>query len=364
MANKRVYYACRSFEVANVNTSGTIDTYFIPHGIQSVGITTNFNIEKIFQLGQLATYDQVANNPQVELAVNKVIDGTRPLLLTLMADSHATTSGSLVTMQDNKVNVKMGIYPDVDVLTSGTNPVSTLACTGMYLNNITITLPPEGNFTEEGTLVGDNKTWVSGTSTTIVNDGYGVNTTIAGAGAGFTHETTAPSTSRRYKLHRTLSIFPTGDGGMRGVGANSTGLPPLTSISVSCDFGRETVYSLGSYDPYMRYISFPVDVTTEIETIATDGDYINMGPSQFSCGSQSGFLKNFPIKLTICGSGNNNEDLFVIDLGTHNKIQSINYAGGDTGGGNMTMTYSFQNSSQLDIITSGTFQKSVASGLV
>ena len=171
MANKRVYYACRSFEVVNVNKAGTIDSaYFIPHGIQSVGITTNFNIEKIFQLGQLATYDQVANNPQVELAVNKVIDGTRPLLLTLMADNHAMTSGSLVTMQDNRVNVKMGIYPDVDILTSGANPVSTLACTGMYLNNITFTFPTEGNFTEEGTLLGDNKTWVTGGGTTTVTD--------------------------------------------------------------------------------------------------------------------------------------------------------------------------------------------------
>jgi hypothetical protein len=165
MANKRVYYACRSFEVANVDKTGTIDTYFNPHGIQSVGITTNFNIEKVFQLGQLATYDQVANNPQVELAVNKVIDGTRPLLLTLMADNHAMTSGSLVTMQDNRVNVRMGIYPDTDVLTSGAYPVSTLACTGMYLNNITFTFPTEGNFTEEATLVANNKVWVTGTLT-------------------------------------------------------------------------------------------------------------------------------------------------------------------------------------------------------
>ncbi len=354
MANKRVYYACRGFEVANVHTDAgvdTIDPYFIPHGIQSVGITTNFNIEKIFQLGQLATYDQVANNPQVELAINKVIDGTRPLLLSLMANTQTMDSGSLVTMQDNRVNVKMGIYPDTDILTSGSIPVSTLSCTGMYLNNISFTFPTEGNFTEEGTLVGMNKTWTSGTETKTVDDGYGNTTVISGAAQGFTKETTANATARRYKLNRTLSIFPTGAGGMRPV--DGTGLPPLTSIKVSCDFGREAVYSLGSYEPYMRYIKFPVDVTTEIETIAIDGDHIDMGPSQFSCIAQTGFLMNFPIRLAICGSGTG--DGFYIDLGTHNKIQSINYAGGDTGGGNMTMTYSFANSSQLDIKASGTF---------
>ena len=360
MANKRVYYACRGFEVANVNKAGTIDSYFIPHGIQSVGITTNFNIEKIFQLGQLATYDQIANNPQVELAVNKVIDGTRPLLLSLMADDQTMDSGSLVTMQDNRVNVKMGIYPDTDILTSGSVPVSTLSCTGMYLNNISFTFPTEGNFTEEGTLVGINKTWTDGTDTKTVNDGYGNNTTIHGAAQGFTQETTAPSVSRRYKLNRTASIFPTGDGGMRPV--DGSGLPPLTSIKVSCDFGREAVYSLGSYEPYMRYIKFPVDVTTEIETIAIDGDHIDMGPSQFSCVSQSGaFLKNFPIRLAICGSGTS--DGFYVDLGTHNKIQSINYAGGDTGGGNMTVTYSFANSSQLDIMASGSFILPTVTGI-
>jgi hypothetical protein len=166
--NKRIFYACQALQVANVDADGTIDSYFVPKGIQSVGITTNFNLEKVFQLGQLALYDQIENNPEVEITVNKIIDGTRPLLLCLMGAELAQTSGNLVSMQNNRVNVKLGIYPDTDVRTSGTTPVATLACTGMYLQSINYTFPTDGNATEEGTLIGNNKVWLSGTQSKTV----------------------------------------------------------------------------------------------------------------------------------------------------------------------------------------------------
>jgi hypothetical protein len=44
-----------------------------------------------------------------------------------------------------------------------------------------------------------------------------------------------------------------------------------------------------------------------------------------------------------------------IDLGTKNKLTSVNYTGGDTGGGNATVTYSYQTFNFLKVTVAGTF---------
>ena len=53
-ANQRIFYACQAVAIAN---KATIDGDYGPgnmvHGLQSVGITTNFNLEQAFELGQI-----------------------------------------------------------------------------------------------------------------------------------------------------------------------------------------------------------------------------------------------------------------------------------------------------------------------
>ena len=335
MANKRIFYACQGVQLAPVDDQGTVGTYVSPKGLQSAGINSNFNLEKIFQLGQLAVYDQIENNPEVEVTLNKVIDGTKPLFLLGMGGVQEAVSGSLVSFANNRVNMKLGVFPDTDSMVSGT-AVATVECTGMYVSSINYTFPTDGNATEEATLVGNNKTWSSGGLSAVFPEAHE---------PGYTSK----STARRWKFNKTESVFPTGDGGMRPGS-------PLTNVTVSCDFGREAIYTLGSYDPYYRYINFPVDVNCEIESLATDGDYLNMNEGSYACTvtGTGGGLQYFPIKFVICGSGSG--DSLTIDLGKKNKVQSVNYTGGDTGGGNVTLTYSFQNSSELTVVASGSFQ--------
>jgi hypothetical protein len=45
----------------------------------------------------------------------------------------------------------------------------------------------------------------------------------------------------------------------------------------------------------------------------------------------------------------------IIDLGKKNKLTSVNYTGGDTGGGNATTTFSFQTFNKLNIIPTGVY---------
>ena len=78
MANNRVYYA-----VQGVRLRGPSGTNVAPkntgwdriQGLQTVGINTNFNLEPIYQMGQLELYDNFEEVPDVEVSLNKVFDG-------------------------------------------------------------------------------------------------------------------------------------------------------------------------------------------------------------------------------------------------------------------------------------------------
>ena len=77
MANNRVFYACQSVQLAGPSgASGPTNTAFTTvQGLQSVGINTNFNLEPIYQLGQLDLYENFEDIPDVEVSLNKVLDG-------------------------------------------------------------------------------------------------------------------------------------------------------------------------------------------------------------------------------------------------------------------------------------------------
>lgn len=328
MSNKRIFYACQSVEITPIDKNGGKATPVRPKGIQSVGMNTNFNLEKIFQLGQIDLYDNIENNPEVEVTINKVFDGTMPLYLAAMGGG--AMAGNIADFANNRADVKLGIYADTGALASGTAE-QTVECTGMYVSSVSFSFPTDNNATEDVTLVGNSKTWQAGGLT------------------GFTADNKpyqSPATARRWKFNTSSSVFPQGAG---GIGNN-----PIQSVSVQADFGRESIYQLGSYEPYYRYVNFPVEVTSEIETLAISGDYLDISAATYSCnGSNTGRVEDKEIKFVICGSGSG--DSLTIDLGKKNKITSVNYQGGDTGGGNATITYSFTTNNYMHVSAQGSF---------
>jgi hypothetical protein len=347
MANKRIFYACEGFQLSPVLVAGAADTpandFKTPRGVQSVGMTTNFNLEKVFQLGQLALYENIEGNPEIEITVNKVLDGTKPLFFACLAGAWNTNQLSIVQGQNNKVDMKFYIYPETNNLGSGV-PQAVMTCSGMYANSFTYTFPTDGNATEDVTLVGNNKTWAAGSSTNLYSSDASGNGEIA------------KTIVRRWKFDTSGCIFPTGSGAMRMV--DGSGAPPLQSVNVSFDFGREPIYTLGKYDPYLRTVTFPVEISTEIETIATDGDYLNIDQLTYGCvdtdASKALRPKNKPIKFVVCGTGSS--DKLTIDLGSRNKLSSVAYGGGEAGGGNLTITYSFVTDNTFTMKAEGSWQ--------
>ena len=332
MSNRRVFYACEAVlltpqKYIEASRSWTAQPSKKPLGVQSVGMTTNFNLEKIFTLGQLAQYDSIENNPEVEVTINKIFDGTLPLYLACIGGGD--TQGSLIQFANNRVDLEFGIYQDTVEIAAQVSGVSSMRSTGMYLQSVNFTFPTDGNATEDVTLVGTNREW------------------LATPTFGFTQEKTAPAVVRRWKFDLDSCELPTGDGGME-VGA------PLTNVTVSADFNREAIYTLGSYEVYDRPITFPVEVNTEIESLAIAGDGIPLTEAAYSCaGSESTSVKNKSIKFVICGK--NPGDSFSIDLGKKNKLTSVSYGGGEAGGGNLTITYSFTTDNVLTVAANGSF---------
>lgn len=319
--NKRIYYA-----VQNVALGGDINGNANPTptevgGLQSVGINTSFTLDPTYQLGQLSSYYLTEGVPEVEVTLSKVIDGRMPVYLQACGGTTAANK-TLAELQNARATLQLSIFADTNTAATGTAQ-ATVKCTGMYVSSISYNLTNDGNFTEELTLVGNHKTW-SGTQVTT-------STGIA-------------PVAQRWAFNKAASTIP--------ASVNQSGNGVLNSASASVSLGRESIFVLGQRTPYHRYATFPVEVTSEFQVLAQNSDGVgaDMIDSGCSAGATSN-VSNETIILAICALPSATGDAtpvgvrkdVTIDLGTQNKLTSVNYSGGDTGGGNATITYSYRN---------------------
>jgi hypothetical protein len=350
-ANNRIFYATQAVYLmpANSDLSNDYGSFYRPKGVQSVGITTNFTLEQVFQLGQLDLYDQVEDVPEIEVTLNKVIDGTLPLYLMCVGGEAGYTGANgkgLAEIANNRVHVRLALFSDTQSAASGTAR-DYVDCSGMYLSSVSYTFPVDGNATEDVTLVGNSKVWNSAPTYggTISDHGFGNESTAE----------TSPATARRYKFSYAQSALPTGAGGIPIPTGGSRTVPYLQSVTLSTDLGREAINELGRMAPYYRYATFPVEVTSEFEVIGADGDKINANDFTSygigTCADSYTNLTNKTVSITVCGTGAG--ESLNVDLGDKNKLTSVNYTGGDTGGGNATITYSFQTFNAFKVTVSG-----------
>jgi hypothetical protein len=82
--NNRTYYATHAVALgkkdadptaAITNAASQANTIRAASGVQSVGVNTTFNLEQVFQLGQLEIYENIENIPDVEVTIEKALDG-------------------------------------------------------------------------------------------------------------------------------------------------------------------------------------------------------------------------------------------------------------------------------------------------
>ena len=398
-SNNRVFYATQGVAVGDRGATSVVDSWqpgdaaldgtgkvMIMHGLQSIGVSTNFNLEQIFELGQLSLYENYEEIPEIEVSFEKILDGyTLVYHAGTATAANATLTGRAAPRSD--IRMVIGYDTSDEIQAGGTNSgVAELYCSGTYISSVSYNLSTDGNFTESTTFVGNDKQWLTGSDTGgLLTDANGVidsafTTSVFGNDAPVGQ---ANSVLRRQNLvtgstgkqlggtvyFRTVvpAFIEGGTPGATGVeGGAYTGLssnvtyiydatgPYLQSASVSVDLGRENISQLGKKAPYYRYVSFPVDVTCDIEVVAVGGDNIDAyeeGYPSAGTGKNVGVpvgknLANHSIQFVL-------DDSTVLQLGNKNKLTSVSYGGGDAGGGNATISYSFTNSNDFVVLHSG-----------
>jgi hypothetical protein len=327
--NNRVYYAVHAVGFAQLGSSG-----FKPaSGVQSAGMNTSFSLDQVLQLGQLELYDLIENIPSVELTVEKVLDGA-PLLQHL-ATQTATSSSLSGRFNNQRAMVAISYYDDENSAASGT-PLSTVLGSGMYISSVQFNFPVDGNFVETVTLVGNDKTWATGT---MIGSGQ-----FAFVPTTYTNTSVPPFGTVLRRQHMVMSgcrwpteipgISSSGTNDIRSDGAHGV---HMQSVNVSVDLGRTELFELGKRGPYHRFVDFPTEVTTAIEVIETEyGDLINARSESTNIVNQTIYIQS--------------SDNTRINLGTKNKLSSVSSTGGDTGGGNRTSTYTYTNFNSLAVL--------------
>jgi hypothetical protein len=365
MANTRVYYATQAVALTPRDPGNqNPGTKQFPKGLQSVGVTTNFNLEQVFQLGQLEIYDNVENVPDVEVSLQKISDGSKFLYPICVEGTGTALKEDIGAVSTNRCEVELSIYKDTSTDAFDgqdlVNAYGTVTCSGMYLSSVAYTIPVEGFITEDVTLVGNSKIYSN-------NSSAGAGVGGAGGDSGATLEPT--KIGRRINLSDS-SILPTGTlAGNQATGETKGSIaintrtdgkgdrPYLQNINVSMDLGREAVFELGKFAPYARYATFPIEVSSEFEVLAESHDQVQARDFDDVNACSTTEIKNLDdreIKIILCGKVPAT-DTYTIDLGSKNKLTSVNFSGGDTGGGNATITYSYQTFNKFTVDASGTF---------
>lgn len=323
--NDRIFYACQAV-IIQAPTGTPVSAANTVRGLQSVGMNSNFTLDQVFELGQLEIYENIEDVSDVEVSLEKVIDGEK---LIYKLASNGLCRVDLVAAAKSRCDVYVGIYSDAISNATGV-PQNVCWNSGMYISNVSYNYSVDGNATESVTLVGNDKFWnadVNQTGTTAFAR-YGNPAT------GFNTDTPASGVVRRVNVNLGASTLPALVREQRGDLAGNNNFH-VQSISVSADFGQENILELGRFGPYAKFTSFPIEVTCEFEVIATSGDLKSVSGAG---ANQPGAGDTIIIRDT-AGT--------VINLGTKNKLTSIAYSGGDTGGGNATVTYSYSNYNSL-----------------
>lgn len=384
--NKRIFYASQSVHLQPVSTGnndpidyrnpshyityGDGSKWIQPRGLQSAGISTTFNSEPVSQMGTLKLYSQTETVPEVEVTLNKVIDGTAPLYSLCAAvmdpadtDALASVNKDITEIANTMVNVRFAVFSDSNSYATGVADHHTL-CQKMYLSSVNFTFPVDGNATEEISLVGSNKSWggqitVPGDGTTLLTSdtatpfGSGEATVIRRQFIAVTGGSNPVVTRTGGKISDlssvVSSVIPT------GIPRETNRAPQIQNINISADFGREAINELGYFGPYYRYVNFPLEVTCEIEVISTKGDQVSADDFSDQSGCDGNYNNLFDEEIVVKVCGPSSADSLIVDLGKKNKLTSVNYTGGDTGGGNVSVTYSYQTFNKLNVIPVGSY---------
>jgi len=340
--NNRIFWAVQAVGIAPYGATA----FTTVHGLQSVGITTSFNLEQIFEIGQIEIYENIEDIPDIEVTLEKVIDGY-PLIYHLATRGYS--ANTLSGRQNQRAQLALAIYGDTQNSASGVQ-ITEVECSGMYVSNLTYTFPTEGSCTEAVTMVGNNKEWRSSgykLSGTLFDNTDEPLALTSGTGGVQRRENVVFGTSEATRDANGMvsasdaTILPIDIPGISTTGtnfadANGFHVAHISQITVSTDLGRDELRELGLRGPYHRFVNFPTEVTCEIEVLTHNGDQVD------ALEANASNLTHRSIRVKL-------EEGLLLNLGVKNKLANVTYGGADAGGGNASVTYSYSSFNILDV---------------
>lgn len=363
----RIYYPCQQVSVKNDGAA----SYRVIHGAQQASSTTNFQNRQVYSLGQADIYQNVEDIPEVDFTISKVLDGY-PLVYH-EATIGATAGPSLLNRSTSKCLIALGIFSDTANSASG-NPYSNVEMSGMFVTSVRYNMPLDGNFTEEVSFQGNERIWANDSNVLQTNLWTGAGTLTSHTGQFATADAPAGTSGVNARQHMVFSYS-----GAVGVDSNNAvrdpdatilpqdiwGISPsgtndesggkynahVGNVSISCSMNREPKYEQGRRNPYTRVLTLPVETTCEITVAATSGDMVSATSQGILNASSGNCVKNFnqkdrTIRIATCEGTR-------IYLGKKNRLRTVSQSGGDAGGGDVELTYSYVTYNDFTVMHSG-----------
>jgi hypothetical protein len=109
-------------------------------------------------MGQISAYALVEQIPDIEITLEKVLDGTSPAYLIATSGS---TDGSLIGRSNLAHIFSMSVFTDTQIAASGT-PISQVQSSGAFPSQYSYSLNSDGNATENMSIVANHKIWTTG----------------------------------------------------------------------------------------------------------------------------------------------------------------------------------------------------------
>lgn len=310
MASNRIFYAVQK---ANVNGNSK--------RFQSISINASVDFEQVFELGCLDIYENLEGIPSAEITAERAVaeDGgsqwdTFDYGLSTAA-SKDDNYARLYVMDDSKLGG--GDQSHNDSYSSGI-----IYAYDGYVSSYSVNMPVDGFATDTLTLVCDSLSWAR------VNNAAG-QICVPGAGSQAANGTDRPRVRYRNDY----------------AGVSNKG---IQNVSFSVDIGREDLFELGKKSPFFRAATYPIEVTADIEVLANSNANraIPFGNSSDGNSPWAGDASQLSFVRDPSNSNTNiTEDLHVAfggyNMGSGVRLVGTNWAGGDAGGGNATITYSY-----------------------
>ncbi len=366
----RVWYASNAVYWKAASTNAIVTEAAFLQGVQSVGVNMSTDFRQIGDTGKARPfYGAIEGRPNIEVTIERHIYQGSSTFLEFAEDTEGD-DGNLIVSGNIGLKGSEGKQFDLVLLVGDLddpddephwpprkgsnvqrNPKRELQIRAALITSISWKLEVNGRLTESITLTSKVATWQAPQAHGSPSEWNNISEPKGESGS-----------SIRWNHFAALdSVFPTISDPLTGTIEGDVGKPGnkggLQSFNISLELDRRELPDIGKWagakgpEEYLEInkwslINLPIVVTTELEFIVKDwtGYEAIIKDSNFTPGNLSNPNQVINLKMKYGSS-----KTLMFNLGDKNWLTNVSRSGGDTGGGNVTASLSFENHNELEI---------------